>query len=195
LNKNDLRVIKTRQNIRNTFIRLLSEKEFEDITVQELIDRAVINRSTFYKHFRDKYDLAESMCSEFMDQYRCILEERASTLNPGNLFLGVDKLFEKLTVHRETILALSKIHTERVHVFDDMQDLLRSIARDIISKLTGKEASEYQLHLLSVIMITNLRYLLESKDAHAKEKIISELNFLMRALGDLGKNQHSPVSR
>ncbi|WP_244833921.1 hypothetical protein [Clostridium sp. BJN0001] len=67
MNQNDLRVIKTRKNIEISFIYLLSKKDFCKITVQDILDKALINRSTFYKHYNDKYRLAELLCKEVLD--------------------------------------------------------------------------------------------------------------------------------
>ena len=52
----DLRIQKTYFALRQAFVALLEEKRFEDITVGELCDRAMIRRTTFYKHFADKYE-------------------------------------------------------------------------------------------------------------------------------------------
>ena len=49
-NPNDLRVIKTKQNIRQSFLALLCEFEFHDIAVADILNKAQINRTTFYKH-------------------------------------------------------------------------------------------------------------------------------------------------
>jgi AcrR family transcriptional regulator len=57
--KVDPRVRRTRQLIQQAFADLMSEKGFEAITVQEIADRATINRVTFYAHFQDKYALLE----------------------------------------------------------------------------------------------------------------------------------------
>ena len=54
--KMDLRIQKTYLALRTAFVDLLEEKRFEDITVNELCDRAMIRRTTFYKHFADKYE-------------------------------------------------------------------------------------------------------------------------------------------
>lgn len=54
--KLDLRLQKTYLALRNAFTELLEEKRFDDLTVNELCDRAMIRRTTFYKHFADKYD-------------------------------------------------------------------------------------------------------------------------------------------
>lgn len=54
--KLDLRIQKTYQALQSAFTRLLEEKAFEEITVNELCDAAMIRRTTFYKHFADKYE-------------------------------------------------------------------------------------------------------------------------------------------
>ena len=54
--KLDLRIQKTYQALHNAFTILLEEKNFEEITVNELCDAAMIRRTTFYKHFADKYE-------------------------------------------------------------------------------------------------------------------------------------------
>lgn len=52
----DLRYIRTNQLLCNAFKDLLEKKKFDDITIQELCDHALIRRATFYTHFIDKYD-------------------------------------------------------------------------------------------------------------------------------------------
>lgn len=54
--KMDLRIRKTYLALHNAFDELLAEKRFEELTVNELCDRAMIRRTTFYKHFADKYE-------------------------------------------------------------------------------------------------------------------------------------------
>lgn len=54
--KVDLRIEKTYLALYNAFTFLLEEKRFEDITLNELCDHAMIRRTTFYKHFADKYE-------------------------------------------------------------------------------------------------------------------------------------------
>jgi AcrR family transcriptional regulator len=53
----DPRVRRTRQLIETAFVELLAEQNFQSITVQDITDRALVNRATFYAHFEDKYDL------------------------------------------------------------------------------------------------------------------------------------------
>ena len=53
----DLRIEKTERGIKNAFIELRSRKPLEKITVKELCESARINKSTFYAHYKDIYDL------------------------------------------------------------------------------------------------------------------------------------------
>lgn len=53
----DRRVSRTVQALRSSLFELVQEKHYDSITVQDIIDRANVGRSTFYTHFRDKEDL------------------------------------------------------------------------------------------------------------------------------------------
>jgi AcrR family transcriptional regulator len=55
--KKDRRTRKTRQLLRSTLLALLKEKRYDDISVQDIIERADVARSTFYVHYVDKDDL------------------------------------------------------------------------------------------------------------------------------------------
>ncbi len=62
--KMDLRIEKTERGIKNAFIELRSRKPLEKITVKELCESARINKSTFYAHYKDIYDLSDAMEEE-----------------------------------------------------------------------------------------------------------------------------------
>ncbi|WP_086348218.1 TetR/AcrR family transcriptional regulator [Candidatus Enterococcus clewellii] len=61
MKKKDLRVMRTHKMIIEAFFYLVEEKGFDAITVQEIADRAMINRATFYAHFKDKQDLYDQI--------------------------------------------------------------------------------------------------------------------------------------
>jgi len=60
----DLRIVKTRRGIREAFYELAEQIGIEKITVQNLTEKAMINRSTFYLHYTDKYDLLRQLEEE-----------------------------------------------------------------------------------------------------------------------------------
>jgi AcrR family transcriptional regulator len=63
----DLRVVKTRRLIKEVFFELLNKSGLDKITVSDIASQAMINRATFYLHYRDKYDLLSSIESEVLD--------------------------------------------------------------------------------------------------------------------------------
>ena len=59
MKKEDLRITKTKRDLRYAIVELLKTNQFEKITVGDICEKAMVNRMTFYKHFNDKYDLLE----------------------------------------------------------------------------------------------------------------------------------------
>jgi AcrR family transcriptional regulator len=67
----DPRVKRTRELLVRAFNELLEEKGHSGLTVQEIAERATINRATFYAHFRDQYELFDYVISEaFREELR-----------------------------------------------------------------------------------------------------------------------------
>jgi len=71
--KIDARVRRTRDALGDALLALIQEKPFDDVTVQEVLDRAGIGRSTFYAHFQDKDDLFLSDLGEFLEMISTLL--------------------------------------------------------------------------------------------------------------------------
>ena len=69
----DLRVVRTQQLIKAAFLELVGAVGFEKITVQSITKKAAVNRSTFYLHYTDKFDLLSSMEAEILSGLREIL--------------------------------------------------------------------------------------------------------------------------
>jgi AcrR family transcriptional regulator len=65
--KIDARVRRTRDALGDALVELMQEKPFDSITVQDVLDRAQVGRSTFYSHFSDKDDLLMSDADEFFE--------------------------------------------------------------------------------------------------------------------------------
>jgi AcrR family transcriptional regulator len=100
--KLDPRVKRTRSLILQAFGDLLSEKSFDAISVQDVTDRAQINRATFYAHFEDKYKLLDYWISQM---FRREIEKRTLNAchytpeNLKNLILAVCEFLSNM--HRE----------------------------------------------------------------------------------------------
>ena len=91
--KTDLRVIKTKNLIYNTLIELMKDKTFEEIKVSDICNKALINRSTFYSHYEDKYDLLVDFINSLKDEFVTELNKNSSNLNTKEYYIELIKIF------------------------------------------------------------------------------------------------------
>lgn len=68
MTKVDRRILKSQEAIKNAFIELMSKKSFDEITIQDIADRANVGRRTVYLHYLDKYDLLDKLMEEHINQ-------------------------------------------------------------------------------------------------------------------------------
>jgi AcrR family transcriptional regulator len=69
----DPRILRSRQMLMEALLRLLTRKEFEEISVQEIADEATLNRATFYLHYADKNALLQAMTAA---RFRALIARR-----------------------------------------------------------------------------------------------------------------------
>lgn len=77
---NDRRVQRTRQALRDALLSLLPERGWDDLSVQDICERADIGRSTFYVHYPNK----EELLAGGLDDLRSVLSEQAKSTGDGN---------------------------------------------------------------------------------------------------------------
>ncbi len=63
----DRRVRRTRAALQSAVIDLVEERDVSQISVADVVDRADVNRSTFYAHYQDVYELVEAACTSMID--------------------------------------------------------------------------------------------------------------------------------
>ena len=91
----DLRVRRTRKLLQQALIEGTVEKGFAALTVRDITRRAMVNRSTFYRHYLDKYDLLEQHLNEIYE----VLEEGGiigEGRNAGIIDEGIIELFKQI---------------------------------------------------------------------------------------------------
>jgi AcrR family transcriptional regulator len=70
MSKVDRRILKTQEALKNAVLELMSKKNFDDITIQDLSDRANVSRGTIYLHYMDKYDLLDKLIETHINELR-----------------------------------------------------------------------------------------------------------------------------
>lgn len=87
--KTDLRIIKTYKALTEAFMQMLSEKKFEDIAVNELCERAMVRRATFYKHFADKYEFFAFVVRAKQLEFDAQIQYPAQSLRSRSFYLDI----------------------------------------------------------------------------------------------------------
>lgn len=118
--QNSPQFIRTDKAIKQALMKLLKSKPFEKITVQDILDETPVTRSTFYKHFHDKYEIAEKMQDDFFEAQSTLQKafHSSHSLSPGMLRISQQNY--------EIMESLLKIHTEHV-------DLRHSLAKQAVN--------------------------------------------------------------
>lgn len=101
LKREDRRIKRTKQKLREALADLIEEKGFDAIKIHDLTEKADINRGTFYLHYKDKYDLLEQNENEIIEEILKIHEEakkhkKESPSNTQALIMTPDPAFIKL---------------------------------------------------------------------------------------------------
>jgi AcrR family transcriptional regulator len=99
----DARVRRTRDALGDALVALMQEKPFDTITVQDVVDRAKVGRSTFYAHFSDKDDLLMSDAEEFFEAISMTLSVRG---DKSDRVFPVREFFSHITEAKQFLDAL-----------------------------------------------------------------------------------------
>lgn len=82
----DRRILKSQEAIKNAIIELMSKKNFDKITIQEIADKANVGRRTFYDHYMDKYDLLDKITEEHINELKRLCESASNlTFKDANI--------------------------------------------------------------------------------------------------------------
>jgi AcrR family transcriptional regulator len=131
MNNPDRRVRRTRKSLHEALLALSLEKDYDTITVQELLDRADVGRSTFYAHFQSKDELLMSGIDELRTTLNSAIHQGRSTARRHENLLGFSRaMFDHVNDFRKIYYALA--HTR---VFP----LVRQQLLDLLSELIEKE--------------------------------------------------------
>lgn len=90
MTKVDRRIAKSQEAIKNALIELMNGKNFDQITLQDISDRANVSRRTIYLHYTDKFDLLDKLIEEHINK----LEELFKELSEVDFITSGQAIFE-----------------------------------------------------------------------------------------------------
>jgi len=184
MEKIDLRIQKTKKNIYESFLQLLQKDAFENIKVSEICEKALINRSTFYAHFEDKYCLLDSFIKDLKIELRLTLEKNENITSSKEYYM---KLIELLLEHIESskeIYGAVMLNNRNSVAMDMIYDTLKEDIKKRIEneKMEGQKipASFVSDFYLGAIFNIGMEWIRTNK-TYTKEEILKYLDTLIPA--------------
>lgn len=145
----DIRVTRTRQSIVNAYVSLAEQKNPDDITIQEIAKEAMINRATFYAHFKDKQDLDDYIFKQTMSIFTPL---RNKKLYANKLIIrtllehNVAKVLADCQKNRGALLLI--LDTNQTYaLINKMKPLLAANVTDVMHRLGINDDSDIPLDL------------------------------------------------
>ncbi len=150
----DMRVARTYKNLLEAFEQLLKKYRYEEITISMLCEKAMIRRTTFYKHFNDK--------EQFFDFY--MLEKR--------------KELEEICGASDNCLSVDAYH---VHMLDSLMSFLIDNSA-LVENIMKSSQSGALLDSLADFMTSNIVGIFKEKDAELNSNIKEDIDYLAVAI-------------
>ena len=147
MSKTDPRIIKTLRHIDEALLECLKEHEFRKITVDMLCRKALINRSTFYKYYADKYELLNNYLDRVLSEFSRAMATTDFILATPNTIANqryidnfrrsIDHIYD----HRGIYKVLWQASIDRP-IYQEMEDIIR---RNILGTISSNPAGDQQI--------------------------------------------------
>ncbi|MGL6197971.1 MAG: TetR/AcrR family transcriptional regulator [Lachnospiraceae bacterium] len=187
--KIDLRVVKTYTALTNAFMDLIKKKKIEDITVNELCERAIIRRTTFYKHFADKYEFISFIIRRFQQENMEVLDILKPNEPQEFYEVVVNKIFEETEKNEQLVFSLLE---------STMAPILSDIFAEQLAAIFEENFQEikkigvplpvdpgFLAQLFTGAMMQSLKWWVNHKDRLSKDKMKQQLLQLILMINEM----------
>lgn len=180
LNKNDLRVKKTKNALYNTLMELMKAKSFEEIKVSDICNAALINRSTFYAHYNDKYELLKDAIDNLKNSLIEELNKNVKTSNTKEYYLEMISILlnhieEKRSIYQQ--IMLNNRNSIMVDILYDVldHDITSKIKKTKSEKIPGEIIAKFYIGAVFNVCLIFLK----NEKKYSKQEILEYLNRLI----------------
>ena len=167
MNTQDRRITKTRKAIYVAFLQLLNQKNFETITVQEIIDLADVGRSTFYSHYESKELLLDELCRYLFHH----LFEREENLTTEAYMTHIFSHFKKNQDHITSLLFSKNDYFLR-QLQKELENHVYPMVAEDLQKIHPKIPASYLKHFVVTNFIETLTWWLKKGKSYTEKEVI-----------------------
>ena len=177
--KVDLRIIKTNKVLYEALLELLKDQTFEEIKVSDICNKALVNRSTFYAHFNDKYELVSSFMTDLKHELTSELMNIDKNISLKEYYLKLIEVFLNHIDGQEDVYKSILINNRNSIIMDMMYN---TIADDIRLRVKNNELfvpeELFISYYLGAIVNVGIDWLKNNKK-YSKEEMLQYLDKLM----------------
>lgn len=147
---------RTDRDITNALLFLLEKNRFEKITVAQIIEEAGINRSTFYQHFSDKYEIVERLQAKYLDEFVAVAQSVGAMENPdlNDYAIALQSYFQK---NRSILKKIFSIQSSSLPLKERIRQYLEEMLGKNLHQISPLEANlfagmtiDYMLYYLNL---------------------------------------------
>lgn len=173
----DARTIRSKRDLATAMLDLLQEKNLDDISVQEITDKALVSKATFYNHFNDKTELLtyvlEGYADELLEKIEPLIQDDHS-INPRLLFwkaitIVVDFLVEEALPFRKMIE-----NDKSKTLFWSLNSLIEGVFTKIVNKYNKFVKSDIDIDFAIYYYAGAYANLIYKKIGNSKDKIVDK---------------------
>jgi AcrR family transcriptional regulator len=174
----DRRTRKSREAIFAAFVNLMTEKNFEAITINDIANRADLNRGTIYLHFTDKFDLLEQCIEVYLAQLvaDCLANTAEQFPSKAALLQALEYLGEHAAFYRIMLV------NQGVPVFRNrlMAVMQQSISQHVdMSSTKGVVNKEVIVQFMASAIVGVLEWWIANSKAYVAADIVEQLWLLL----------------
>ena len=191
MKKEDLRIRKTKASLYKSLLQLMEDTPFEEIKVSRICQLSMINRSTFYDHFNDKYELLSSFIQDLKNELVIHLNHAKATSSIKEYYLELIRLlFEYIEKNSNVYTSISIIKmNDHSIAYDMMFDAtLEAVKKKMVEEYTN--LSDIPIDTISLFYVSGVTKVLidflEKQPDMDKEVVIKyiadllpEINYLV----------------
>ena len=180
--KEELRVTKTKKNLYESLLTLMKNKTFEEIKVSDICQISLTNRSTFYDHFNDKYELLSSLIHDLEEELIIKLQENKNLQTAKEYYLQmISLLLDHITENIDIYTSIIKNNNNSI-----ANDMLRNtLLKDVEKHIEANHNYQGNIPLeiisnfyVSAVINVCVSYIVEPKK-YSKDDILSYISQLL----------------
>ena len=188
--KEDIRIVKTKKALTDAFFDMLASMSMDDITVNDLCERADVRRATFYKHFKDKNDFIIFLIKDIREKFDTdVWDVNRNTALTSDYYLEYAGALISYLLGREAAikkLVSSPMRSTFINVFllQNYDDTKKRLDASIESGMQLMASSDVVAGMLVGGVALCIVKWFDSNERSSEESLLTDISkFIERVLG------------